>query len=317
MRFGYHHSSFVGNGDRRPFEAVVDRARLVEDLGYEWLSFMDHVWQLPHNGARDDPFFDAYTALPAVASVTDRIELSALVTCVHYRNPALLAKMVASLDHASDGRAVLGIGAGWYEEEYAAYGYDYPAPAERVAALADAVQLVKAMWTEPSPVTYEGRRYAVEDATLEPKPLQSPHPSVLVGGGGEQLTLRVVAEHADRWNVPMVDPETYAHKLSVLADHCETVCRDYDEITKTVLASAIVRDTTEAAHEAYERLASNAPTGPKPRDEYRGVVGSAEDAAALVEQLRDLRAEMVMVAVPRNDAETIERFADDVMPEFV
>ena len=314
MRFGYHHSSFAGAGDRPPFDAVLERARRVEALGFDLLTFMDHVWQLPHNGATDEPFFDCYTALPAVATVTDRIGLSALVTCVHYRNPALLSKMVASLDHASGGRAVLGIGAGWYEDEYDAYGYDYPEPAECVSQLADAVQLAKAMWTEASPVTFEGEHYRVEDAILEPKPVQDPHPPVLVGGGGEQLTLRVVAEHADRWNVPMVDPSTYEHKLEVLAGHCEREGRDYDEIEKTVLARALLRETTQDAHEAYEAVVPGAePTG---RDEYRGLVGTAEDAAGVVEQFRDLGAEMVMVAVPRNDEETVERFAEEVVPEF-
>lgn len=144
--------------------------------------------------------------------------------------------------------------------------------------------------------------------------LADPHPPVLVGGGGEQLTLRVVAEHVDRWNVPMADPETYEHKLDVLAGHCESVGRDYDEIEKTVLARALVRDTTDGAHEVYEQHVPRA--GPDTRGEYRGLVGTPADAASVVERFRDLGAEMVMIAVPRNDAETIERLAEDVLPEF-
>ena len=315
MRFGYHHSSFAGAGDRPPFDAVLERVGRLEDLGFDLLTFMDHVWQLPHNGARDEPFFDCYTALPAAAAVTDRMELSALVTCVHYRNPALLAKMVASLDHASGGRAVLGIGAGWYEDEYDAYGYDYPEPAERVADLADAIRLAKALWTESSPVTYDGERYRTEEAILEPKPVQEPHPPVVVGGGGEQLTLRVVAEEADRWNVPMVDPETYEHKLEVLADHCESVGRDYDAIEKTVLLFACIRPETEAAHDAYEDLAGDAEAGSMPRED-RLCVGSPAEVADTIETYRDLGVEGVMISVPRNDEETIERFADEVVPEF-
>jgi len=314
MRFGYHHSAFVGNGEKAPFQAVLDRARRVEAAGFDLITFMDHVWQLPHNGQRDDPFFDCYTTLPAVAAVTDRIELSALVTCVGYRNPSLLAKMLATLDHASDGRAVLGIGAGWYEAEYDAYGYEFPEPATRVHQLRDAVRIAKAMWTEEPPVSFEGDHYAVEDAILEPKPVQDPHPPVMVGGGGEQLTLHVAAEHADRWNVPMADPETYEHKLSVLADHCETVGRDYDEIEKTVLTFALLREDGEAAHEAYEELASKSESGPVPRDEYRGMVGTPEGAIELAETFGDLGVEMVMTAVPRNDEETIDRLADEVLP---
>ena len=316
MRFGYHNSAFVGADGGQPFQAVLDRARRLEDAGFDLITFMDHVWQLRHNGRRDDPFFDCYTTLPAVAAVTDRVELSALVTSVGYRNPALLSKMLATLDHASDGRAVLGIGAGWYEAEYDAYGYEYPEPETRVHQLRDAVRIAKAMWTEDSPVTYRGEHFVVEDAILEPKPLADPHPPVMVGGGGEQLTLRVVAEHADRWNVPMVDPETYEHKLAVLADHCEAVGRDYDEITKTVLARALIRETAEEAHDYYESFAEASEGEPVPREEFRGMVGTPEDAAALVGRFQDLGAEMVMIAVPRNDEETIERFADDVLPQF-
>jgi alkanesulfonate monooxygenase SsuD/methylene tetrahydromethanopterin reductase-like flavin-dependent oxidoreductase (luciferase family) len=123
-----------------------------------------------------------------------------------------------------------------------------------------------------------------------------------------------VAEHADRWNVPMADPETYEHKLDVLAGHCESVGRDYDEIEKTVLARALVRDTTDGAHEVYEQHVPR--TGPDTRGEYRGLVGTPADAASVVERFRDLGAEMVMIAVPRKDAETIERLAEDVLPEF-
>jgi F420-dependent oxidoreductase-like protein len=319
MDFGYHHVSFEypDEGDDRPtFDLVTDRAQFLEDAGFTWFSLMDHLWQIPGNGRVDEDFFDCYTTLPAIAAVTDEMELSGLVTCVHYRNPAYLGRALTTLDSISNGRAVLGIGAGWYEDEYDAYGYEYPDPATRIRQMRDAIQLIKAMWTEESPVDYEGEYYEVEDLILEPKPVQDPHPPVLVGGGGEQLTLRATAEHADRWNIPGTSPEQYEHKLDVLREHCEDLGRDYDEIEKTVANTVVIRDTTEAAHEAYEELMSGTENGPSPREEWRGLVGTPAEVAEGVEAFEDLGAELFMMKAPKNDRETVERFVDDVVPEL-
>lgn len=313
MELGYHNGSFrAENGD--PVESVIDRARRVEDAGFDWFSLMDHLWQLPFIGRRDDPFFDCYTMLPAVARETESLELSALVTCVHYRNPALLGKMMTSLDHLSGGRAVLGIGAGWFEEEYEAYGYTYPDPPKRVSQLADAVRLIKSMWTEESPITYEGEHYAVEDLVLVPGPVQDPHPPVLIGGGGEELTLRVVAAHADRWNVPGVSPREFAHKCDILASYCDEYGRKYDDIKKTVLATVCIRETTEAAHDAYERLMADTDAGPSPRDEYRGMIGTPAEVAAEIESFAERGAERMMIRALHNEEATLRPFLEEVAP---
>lgn len=137
---------------------------------------MDHLRQIPQVGETDEPFSDAYTALPAVAAATDEIEVGVLATSVHYRNPAPLAKTLTTLDHVSGGRAVLGIGAGWYGAEYDAYGYEFPAPRKRISQLEDAIRLIEAVWTGASPVTDHGRHYEVEDLILEPKPVRDPRP---------------------------------------------------------------------------------------------------------------------------------------------
>ncbi|MFB6174086.1 MAG: TIGR03560 family F420-dependent LLM class oxidoreductase [Halobacteriales archaeon] len=311
MRFGYHHVSFDGDDD--PFGAMLDRARFLDANGFSWLSFMDHLWQISGNGRHDEPFFDCYTALPAAAAVTETVELSGLVTCVHYRNPALLGRMVTSLDHASDGRAVLGIGAGWFEAEYEAYGYEYPDPATRVRQMADTVRLIRALWTRESPVTYHGSHYSVEDVILEPKPVGDPHPPILIGGGGEQLTLRATADLADRWNIPGSSPSEYAEKLDVLRGHCDDLGRDYDEIEKTTANTVVIRDSTEAAHEAYEELMAGTESGPTPREGFRGLVGTPAEVADGIEAYADLGVELSMLKVPKNDRPTIERFVDDVM----
>lgn len=316
MEFGYHTTSFVYEGipDDKPVgEHLVDRAQFLESNGFSWFTIMDHFWQLPFIGHRDEPTIECYTGLSALARETESMELSALVTCVHYREPALLAKMVASLDALSGGRALLGIGGGWYAEEYEAAGIAFPEPAERIRHLRDAVRLCKTAWTEPSPVDYDGRYYDLDGFYLEPKPDDIP---VLVGGGGEQLTLRLTAEHADRWNVPGRDPETYAHKLSVLREHCEDVGREYDDITKTVTVNAVVRETTEAAHAAYERLLAESDEGPAARETFRGAVGTPAEVAELVETYAELGVETFQIEVPKNDRETVERFVDEVVPQF-
>ncbi|MFB6130424.1 MAG: LLM class flavin-dependent oxidoreductase [Salinigranum sp.] len=318
MRFGYHNASFHYPGSEDdPVESAIALAKRVEAAGFEWFSFMDHLWQLPFVGRRDEPFFDVYTMLPAVARETDEMDLSALVTSPHYRNPAMLGRVVTTLDHLSGGRAVLGIGAGWFEEEYDAYGYDFPDAETRVSQLADTIRLVRRMWTEESPLTAETDFHSVSDLYLEPKPLQDPRPDVLVGGGGEQLTLKAVADLADRWNVIGVDPAGFAHKREVLADNCETFGRDVDAIEKTVLQTAVIRETTEAAHAAYERLRGETAAGdPAPREEHRGLVGTPAEVTETIEAFDEVGAEMVILRAERNDPETIDSLVDDVVPDL-
>lgn len=315
MRFGYHNASFCPDAED-PIEATVDRAKRLEDAGFEWFSCMDHLWQLPFVGERDEPFFDCYTVLPAIARETESMELSALVTAPHYRNPAMLGRILTTLDHVSGGRAVLGIGAGWFEEEYAAYGYDFPDISTRVSQLVETTELVEAMWTEDSPVTYRGDHYEIEDLILEPKPRQEPRPDVLVGGGGEQLTLKAVADVADRWNVPGVSPDEFARKCDVLADHCESFDTEYDAIEKTTFQTAVVRESTDAAHEAYERFQRETDAAdPTPREEHRGLVGTPAEVCETIEAFAERGAEMVMLRADRDDPETLERLLEDVIPE--
>ncbi|MFB6079772.1 MAG: LLM class flavin-dependent oxidoreductase [Haloferacaceae archaeon] len=318
MRFGYHCASFHFPGsEQRAFESAVSLARRLDDAGFDWFSTMDHLWQLPFVGRRDEPYFDAYTTLPAVARETDSVELGALVTCPHYRNPAMLGRQITTLDHASGGRAVLGIGAGWFEEEYAAYGFEYPDPETRVHDLRDAVDLVRAMWTEPSPLSHETQTHAVEDLYLEPKPVQDGGPEVLIGGGGEDLLLKAVADRADRWNVPGVSPRTFSHKLDVLAGHCDRFGTDFDAIEKTVLQTVVIRETADAAHGAYERLQrETAAADPTPRDDHRGLVGTPDDVVRGIEAFADRGAEMVILRAERNDPETVDRLVETVVPSF-
>jgi alkanesulfonate monooxygenase SsuD/methylene tetrahydromethanopterin reductase-like flavin-dependent oxidoreductase (luciferase family) len=312
MDFGYHHASFATE-DGSPSDGLIDRAQFLESEGFTWLTLMDHLWQLTGVGYRDDPFMECYAGLSAVAQATDEMELSGLVTCPHYRNPGYLAKLMATVDQVADGRGMLGIGAGWYEAEYEALGIEYPDVSTRVRQLRETIELCRAAWTDPSPVDYEGDHYALDGLYLEPKPDDIP---VLVGGAGEQLMLRLVAEYADRWNLPHRSPDTYAHKRAVLTDHCDRYDRSPDDIEQTVTLPTVIRESTDDAHEAYEDLKADTVGGPTPRDEYRGLIGTPAEVAEQIAAFRDHGADTLQIQPPHNDRETIERFVDDVMGEF-
>jgi F420-dependent oxidoreductase-like protein len=198
---------------------------------------MDHFVQIPQVGREWEDMLESYTTLGYLAGVTSRIRLGTLVTGVTYRNLAHLAKVVATLDVVSGGRALCGIGAGWFEREHALYGYDFPPLRERFARLEDALELLPLMWGKGSP-RFEGRTITVPEATCYPRPLQERIP-ILVGGSGEQRTLRLVARHADACNLTG-DAATVRHKLSVLRSWCETERRDPAAVTVTHLGAARV-----------------------------------------------------------------------------
>src|SRR6516165_8087504 len=194
---------------------------------------MDHLIQIGGVGAPTEPFMEGWTALSALAAVTGRIRLATLASSVAYRNPAHLAKIAAGVDQISNGRMTLGIGAGWFEGEYRQYGWEFPPrPATRIRQMEEAVQLILKMWTEPR-TTFHGEYFRVEDAILEPKPVQKPHPPVMIAGGGEQMTLRAVARLANACNLVRGDIAEVRNKLAVLRGHCDAAGRDYDTIEKT------------------------------------------------------------------------------------
>jgi F420-dependent oxidoreductase-like protein len=210
-----------------PFNRVHDVVLECERLGY------DSVWIDDHLMFRKQPILECWTTLAALSSITTKIRLGTMVTCNSFRNPALLAKMAATVDVISNGRLEFGIGAGVQKEENLAYGMPFPQPQERIARLKEAVEVIKTVWTEEK-ASYEGKYYRVDEAVCEPKPLQKPHPPITIGGGGEKLTLKVSAQHADRFDwgyVPSL--ETYQKKIEVLESHCKAVGRDCHEIERS------------------------------------------------------------------------------------
>ena len=213
-------------------EDLAAVARTAEEAGFSKLSVMDHVWQIGVIGPPEHDMLEAYTTLGYLAAETSRIELLAWVTAVVYREPGLLAKCVTTLDVLSGGRAWLGIGAAWNEEESRGLGLPFPPTAERFERLEEALQICLQMWgADERP--FEGKHYHLARTLNVPQSLQRPHPKILIGGGGEKKTLRMVAEYADACNL-FASPEL-GHKLDVLRQHCEDVGRDYDDIEKTVM----------------------------------------------------------------------------------
>jgi F420-dependent oxidoreductase-like protein len=246
--FGLHIADFRFDDDSGDlFERTVAAAQAAERAGFDSLSVMDHFHELPPFMERTDPMPEAYVLLGALAGRTSRIRLGTLVTGVTYRNPALLAKMVTTLDVVSGGRAYLGIGASWQEDEYRAYGFgDALLPiGERLDRLEEALEVCRAMFTGGES-HYQGRHYRLEGALNLPPPVQPGGPPILVGGGGERRMLRLVARYADISNL-FGDPATVRHKVDVLKRHCEEIGRDPAEIVKTHTGMLIVAPTAAAA----------------------------------------------------------------------
>jgi F420-dependent oxidoreductase-like protein len=209
------------------FSGLIERAEACEANGFHSIWLADHMWA---RGVPDIDHLEIWTALSALAARTTSLRLGSLVLCNSYRNPALVAKMAASLDQVSGGRLELGVGAGWMDEEYRGYGYNFPPAKERIEQLDEGLEVMRRLFTE-SRSTFQGKYYALDDAPCNPKPVQRPHPPITIGGAGERFLLRVVAKHANRWNCPMNAAADMKHKREILASHCSEVGRDPGEIT--------------------------------------------------------------------------------------
>jgi alkanesulfonate monooxygenase len=237
MELGVHISQFTfPSGPQQLAGDLAAIATEAEQLGFAKLSVMDHVWQIGHLGPPEAEMLEAYTTLGYLAARTSRIKLLAWVTGVVYRAPGLLAKAVTTLDVLSEGRAYLGIGAAWNEEESRGLGLFFPPTAERFERLEEALQICLQMWSD-NDGAFAGKHYQLARTLNSPQSISRPHPPILIGGGGEKKTLLLVAQYADACNLFAYDPAEVAHKLEVLQQHCEDVGRDYATIEKTVMGS--------------------------------------------------------------------------------
>jgi len=258
MRVGVHVFRFDAVEPGRLRRELADTCEAVEAGGISWLSVMDHWFQMPGYPA-DDPMLEAYTTLGYLAGLTSTVQLGVLVTGVTYRHPGLLAKIAATLDVLSGGRATLGIGAAWYEREHLALGVPYPPLAERFERLEETLQICRQMWDPDDNGPYDGTYYHLAETLCSPLPLHR-HPEVLIGGSGERKTLRLVAQYGDACNLFPSSPDEVAHKLDVLRRHCDDVGRDPAEIRVTLLdaGSELTRGDTAAF---AERMAPYAALG--------------------------------------------------------
>jgi F420-dependent oxidoreductase-like protein len=225
------------------YETMTQVAQTADETGYASAWLVDHFHTIPRPS--QEVTFESWASTAALARDTKRIHIGQMVTCNGYRNPALLAKMASTVDVLSHGRLNFGIGAGWYEHEHRAYGYEYPDAPTRLRHLREAVQVILAMWTQEEAV-FEGNYYQVRGAINQPKGVQRPHIPLLIGGGGEKVTLKLVAQYGDACNVAG-DLDTIKHKFNVIKQHCEAVGRDYESIHRTSTTFCAIAPTDEQA----------------------------------------------------------------------
>ncbi|MDH6213702.1 LLM class F420-dependent oxidoreductase [Streptomyces pseudovenezuelae] len=238
MRVGVHINRFDHSGGGPAVGTELASAgRAAEAAGVSWLSVMDHYFQMEFNGGAEAPMLEAYTTLGYLAGQTSTVQLGGLVTGVTYRHPGLLAKIATSLDVLSGGRATLGIGAAWYGREHEGLGVPFPPLAERFEHLEEALRICLQMWDPANNGPFEGKHYRLAETLCVPAPVSAPRPEIMIGGGGEKKTLRLVARYGDACNLFATSPDEVRHKLDVLRGHCDTEGRDYDAIRKTVAYS--------------------------------------------------------------------------------
>jgi len=225
------------------YETMTRVAQTADEVGFASAWLVDHFHTIPHPS--QEVTFECWMSTAALARDTSNIRIGQMVTCNSYRHPALLAKMASTVDVLSHGRLNFGIGAGWYEHEYRAYGYAYPDAPVRLRHLREAVQVILTLWTEEE-AHFEGNYYQVHGAINQPKGVQKPHIPLLIGGDGERVTLKLVAQYGDACNTGD-DPVTMEQKFAVLKQHCETVGRDYESIHRTSTTFCLIGDTDEQA----------------------------------------------------------------------
>lgn len=279
-------------GPDRLFEKIVDIATTAEESGFSSISAMDHLHQIALVGPPQNYMLEGSTILSAIAARTSKLTLGLLVGSVTYRRPTIAAKTTTTLDIVSGGRAWHGIGAGWFEEEHIAYGYDFPPLKTRFEMLEEALQIVRSMFTEEQ-TTFKGEHFTADGAYNNPKPVRGDIP-ILIGGSGERKTLRLVAKYGDGCNL-FGDAERFTHLKGVLEAHCEDVGRDPSEITKTVMSQIVIAPTHEAAEALVKPLLER---GIPEERVYSMLIGDPDSVGERVQALKDAGAEGLTFSMP-------------------
>ena len=313
MKFGLQHPNFTfdyKNGDTSQImDSLKDLLLMAENAGFDSFWVMDHFHQIKFVGGPDEPMLESWTTISALAGITTKIKLGTLVTGIIYRHPAILAKISATLDVLSKGRLFMGIGAAWNQEESFAYGVPFPSTKERLLRLEEVIQIIRKMWTT-SKATFNGKYYQIKDAYCNPKPLQKPHPPIMVGGGGERNTLRIVAKYADACNL-FGSFETIKSKLGILNEHCRNVGRDYDSILKTKLGIVLIDNDRESLNKKLNELFKGMP---KEQIKEFVIYGTQEEVLNEIESFENVGIEYFIVDLdPSRELEQLELFADKIM----
>jgi F420-dependent oxidoreductase-like protein len=309
LKFGLQHPNFSFDGKGAEIvEKLGTLAQGAERVGFDSFWVMDHFHQIQYVGQPQEPMFEGWTTQAVVAGLTGKIKLGTLVTGIVYRHPSVLAKIGATLDILSKGRLFMGIGAAWNVEEARAYGIPFPPVGERMRRLEEAVQIIIKMWTEER-ASFHGKFYQLSDAYCNPKPIQKPHPPIMIGGGGERRTLKIVAKYGDACNI-FGSVETVKHKLEVLREHCRSVGRDYESILKTKLGHVVIDKNKEKVTEAIKAM-------PEDRRREYVIYGTPEEVRKQVEAFRDAGIEYLIVNLePDNELHALDLFASEVVKKL-
>jgi F420-dependent oxidoreductase-like protein len=309
LKFGLQHPNFSFDGEGPQIVEKLRRlAGAAESYGLDSFWVMDHFHQIPNVGELREPMLEGWTTQAVVAGFTNKIKLGTLVTGIVYRYPSVLAKVGATLDVLSKGRLLMGIGAAWNVDEATAYGISFPPTKERMQRLEEAVQIIGKMWTEES-ATFSGKFYQIRNAYCDPKPIQKPHPPIMIGGSGERRTLKIVAKYGDACNL-FGSVETVKKKLAVLREHCRSVGRDYDSIVKSKLGHIVIDTDKEKIAEAIRGM-------PEDRRREYAISGTPEEVRRQIEAFRDAGIEYLIVNLePDRELQALDLFANEVVKKL-
>ena len=275
------------------WQTILDAANKIEDLNYESIWVYDHFHTVPK--PTQDPTFECWTLMSALSQTTEKVRLGQMCTCNSYRNPSYLTKVASNIDVMSNGRLEYAIGAGWYDHEYKAYGYEYPSDGERLKMLEESLIIYKLMTTEEEP-KFEGKYYSIDGAINQPKPIQKPYPPLWVCGGGEKVTLKLLAKYGDYGNWD-VDVDGFIHKSNVLKQHCENEGRDYSEIGRTLHTNVLIANNEEELKTKISKLATYTNI---PEDYYykRPLIGTKNKVFDTIGQFKDAGCTYLIAYVP-------------------
>jgi F420-dependent oxidoreductase-like protein len=296
---------------KRSWEEARSAAREFDQLGFDSAWVCDHLYGVPLPTL---PIFEAWSELAAVAAITERVQLGTLVTPPFFRNPAVLAKQVATIDHIAGGRTIVGLGAGWFEAEFRGYGCAFPALRERMRALEESVEILTRLWTEER-VTFHGRHYSVEDVLCEPKPVR--RPPLLIGGAGERVLMGIVARRADIWNNLAVFQRQLGEKVEALRRRCDEVGRDFASIEVSQQCVVVIAEDLERARASLEKAKKIYGGHMGAALEEHGIWGHPEAVIERIERHRQLGCSLFCIEFfGRDTREPARLFAEKVMPAF-